>query len=213
MGTPAHAAAAETSADSGAPTLVILGGGPCAGKTEIGHALVRSVPNSLLLDKDFIFGPWVDRLLLASHAGVDRDSAYYWKEVRPLEYQGLEAIAYDHLEMGKVVVLDAPLAAEMNDPEWVGRMRSECRCRGAGFLPVWVSVSPETALRRMQARGAARDRWKLDHWPAFLARRSYDHPAYAALILCNDGTVGLDVQVGSVCRAISALHPLEASHE
>ncbi|HTX52149.1 MAG TPA: AAA family ATPase [Candidatus Baltobacteraceae bacterium] len=191
--------------------LVVLAGGPCAGKTAIAHALVRVLPNAILLDKDFILGDWVDRLLLASQAGVDRDSTFYWKEVRPLEYRTLEAIAYDHLQMGKVVVLDAPLASELNDAGWAARIGRECATRGAGFLPVWVSVSAETAYRRMQARGAVRDHWKLTHWPEFLARRSYDHPTQAKLILSNEDGTTVDEQVARVRSALCTLDHQEAS--
>jgi predicted kinase len=193
--------------------LVILGGGPCAGKTRLGHALVRTLTDSLLLDKDFILGQWVDRLLLVSQGSVDRDSPFYWNEVRPLEYQVLEAIAYDHLEMGKTVILDAPLAPELNDAGWVARIRGECARRGAGFLPVWVSVSSATAFRRMQARGEGRDRWKLDHWAEFLVRRSYDHPAHAALVLNNekDDAASLDAGVERLRQAIAAASPIRRS--
>ncbi len=195
------------------PALVILGGGPCAGKTAIAHALVRAIPNAILLDKDFILGDWVDRLLLTTQSAVDRDSAFYWKDVRPLEYRTLEAIAYDHLLMHKLVVLDAPLAPELNDPEWATRLRCECARRQSGFLPVWVSVSAETAYRRMQARGAVRDHWKLTHWAEFLARRSYDQPSQAALILCNEDGTTVDEQVARVADALGRLDNQEAPRE
>jgi hypothetical protein len=128
----------------------------------------------------------------------------------------LEAVAYDHLDMGKIVVLDAPLAPELNDAGWVARIRGECARRAAGFLPVWVSVSPATAFRRMQARGEGRDRWKLDHWAEFLARQSYDHPAHAALVLNNekDDAAGLDAGIERLRKAIAATSPIgRPSHE
>jgi predicted kinase len=185
------------------PALIALGGGACAGKTRLGHELVRQVPNALLLDKDFILGKWVDRLLTALHVGVDRDSPTYLRDVRPLEYEILEAVALDHLAMGKIAVMDAPLAPELNDAGWVLRMRQVCRLRGAAFLPVWVRVSPETAYRRLQARAELRDQWKLAHWNEFLARHPYETPTYVDLVLDNEDGATTCEQIERLVSAIA----------
>jgi len=184
------------------PCLVLIAGGAATGKSRLAQELTRRVANAVLLDKDRLFGVWVDRLLRAAHAAVDRDSRYYWEEVRPLEYLALERAAYDHLELGKVVVVDAPLRPELNDPAWVKRVRRECTARGAGFLAVWTLVSPETARRRMVARHEPRDRWKLAHWDEFIRRQPYQLPAGATLTLSNEDG---DPQELTLTRILAAL--------
>lgn len=168
------------------PCLVLVAGGAGTGKSGVARGLVRRVPHSLLLDKDRILGEWVDRLLAARGEDQDRDGRFYWEVVRPREYATLEAVAYDHLELGKIVVVDAPLRPELDDPAWMARVRDECAARGAAFLAVWVLAPTETARRRMAARAEPRDRWKLAHWEEFLRRQPYAPPTGAMLILEND---------------------------
>lgn len=182
-------------------TLVLIAGGAGAGKTGLARELARLVPNAVLLDKDRLLGAWVDGLLLAKGVGADRDNAYYWGTVRPLEYATLERIAFDHLELGKVVVIDAPLRPELQDPAWVARIRGECERRGAGFLAVWVMVRTATARRRMERRAEARDHWKLANWEEFLRRQPYDPPAGATLLLENEDDARLTDQAERILAA------------
>jgi predicted kinase len=181
-----------------------MAGGAGVGKTRLARELVRSVPNAVLFDKDRLLGGWVDLALGAAGEAVDRDGRYYWQEVRPQEYVTLERIAYDHLELGKLVVIDAPLRPELADPSWVARVRHECESRGAGFLAVWVIVSPETARRRMAARAEPRDHWKLTNWEEFLRRQPYDPPAGAALVLKNEDSDTSEPALDQAFAAIAA---------
>jgi len=186
------------------PCLVLVAGGAGTGKTGLSQVLVRRVPNAILLDKDRLLGAWVDLVLRASGEAVDRDGRYYWQDVRPQEYRTLEGVAYDHLELGKVVVIDAPLRPELSDPNWVGRVRRECESRKAGFLAVWMIVSPETARRRMTARAEPRDYWKLSNWEEFLRRQPYDPPAGATLILENDDCESFKAALEKTLAAMAA---------
>jgi predicted kinase len=181
-----------------------MAGGAGVGKTGLARALARRVANAVLLDKDRVLGEWVDLVLGAAGEAVDRDGRYYWEEVRPQEYVTLERVAYDHLELGKLVLIDAPLRPELGDPGWVARVRRECESRGAGFLAVWIIVSPETARRRMTARAEARDQWKLANWEEFLRRQPYDSPSGATLVLTNEDGDSLESALDQLLAAIAA---------
>jgi predicted kinase len=184
--------------------LVLMAGGAGTGKTRLSQALVRRVPNAVLLDKDRLLGAWVDLVLRGAGVGADRDSRYYWQEVRPQEYATLEMIAFDHLRMDKLVVIDAPLRPELEDSAWTARIRQACAACGAGFLPIWVMVSPETARRRMTARAESRDHWKLANWEEFLRRQPYDPPSGAALVLTNEDGDSIEPPLAHVLKAIRA---------
>jgi predicted kinase len=187
------------------PSLVLVGGGPGAGKTRLARAVVRRLPDALLLDKDQLLGAWVDWVLRASGAAVDRDGALYWQEVRPLEYATLMAVAFDHLALGKSVVIDAPFGPELADAAWLARMCRECDAREAVLLAVWVSCDAAAAYCRLRARGEPRDRWKLEHWDEFLARQPYALPAGASLVVQNGDGDPTDAQVARVFEAIQRL--------
>ncbi len=186
------------------PCLVLMAGGAGVGKTGLAQALVRRVTNAVLLDKDRLLGRWVDRVLVAAGTDADRDSPYYWQQVRPAEYATLETIALDHLELGKVVVVDAPLRPELQNPAWVARVRQACADRGAGFLAVWVIVATETARRRMTARAEPRDHWKLANWEEFLRRQPYDPPTGADLVLTNEDSGTLEPALRQILAALTA---------
>lgn len=187
-----------------APCLILMAGGAGTGKTRLSQALVRRVPNAILLDKDRILGAWVDLVLRAAGKPADRDRRYYWQDVRPQEYRTLEQVAYDHLELGKLVVIDAPLRPELSDPAWVSRVRRECESRRAGFVAVWLVVSPDTARQRMSARGEPRDQWKLANWEEFLRRQPYDPPDGAGLVLLNEDRDGTESVLGRTLAAVEA---------
>ena len=57
------------------PTLILVAGGPGAGKTAFGRALAMRLPATILVDKDVLASPWIDPVLARLHDGqVDRDS-------------------------------------------------------------------------------------------------------------------------------------------
>ena len=86
----------------------------------------------------------------------------------------------------------------------MARVRQECADRGAGFLAVWVIVSPETARRRMTARAEPRDHWKLANWEEFLRRQPYDPPTGAGLVLENEDSDTLEPVLARALAAIAA---------
>jgi predicted kinase len=185
--------------------LVLLGGGPGAGKTTLAEALVRRVPEAVLLDKDEIAGPWVDRMLsLAAGRCDERDSAYYWSEVRPLEYAALEALVWRHLGLGKSVVAVAPFGRELADATWRDRVRDRAGGFGARVVELWMSVEPDLARSRLARRGQARDARKLAGWEAFLAGDPYACPVAGLVQL--DSAQGVEACAAKVFALLGGGH-------
>src|SRR4051812_35982859 len=82
------------------PTLVLIAGGPGAGKSSLGRALAAQFDTGVLLDKDVVNGAWVDGMLERLNGGrIDRDSPVYLEALRPLEYSALIATALDNLAL------------------------------------------------------------------------------------------------------------------
>ena len=187
------------------PTLLLIAGGPGAGKTTLGRELARLVPSAILLDKDVLGAPWVDAMLDRLNAGrIDRDSKVYWDIVRPLEYSALLGTALDNLALGKSAIAVAPFGAELRDAEWVRWLGQSVATLDGRTRTIWVETDPHTARGRMAARGDPRDDWKLAHWQEFSAAARFDPPPVAdCLVLRNTGLVAL---ADLVQQALAYLH-------
>jgi predicted kinase len=184
------------------PVLILIGGGAASGKSRISVEVVRRISNSVLLDKDGLYAEWVDALLAASGHPADRDCAFYWDCIRPLEYKSLERLAFDHLRLGKVVVIDAPLRPELDDPNWIRRVGLACQEMGAKLVATWIEVSPDCARERMRHRSEPRDRWKLENWDEFVRRQPYGAPCAAKLTLRNDDILMGKSAVSSIIASV-----------
>jgi predicted kinase len=185
------------------PVLILIGGGPGAGKSGISVHLAQTIANSVLLDKDRLYSEWVAELLAASGNPDDRDCALYWDRIRPLEYASLERIALDQLRLGKAVVVDAPLRPELDNPDWVSRVRTACAEVGAKLIPTWIEISPDCAHSRMQERAEPRDQWKLENWDEFIRRQSYTPPRAAELILQNETAAQKESAIAAILAKIT----------
>ena len=192
------------------PTLILVAGGPGAGKTSVGRALARAIPTAVLLDKDVVASPWLDPMLARLNDGaVDRDSRVYREALRPLEYASLMAAAYDNLAVGKTAVVVAPFGPELRDRQWTDACRARAASLGARLSIFWIAIDSDSARERITARNAARDAWKLAHWDAFSAHDPYATPDDIApgdwLVLHNDRSTRIDDLVDRALRAASLL--------
>lgn len=174
------------------PTLLLIAGGPGAGKTMLGRELARMVPSAILLDKDVLGAPWVDAMLGRLNDGqIDRDSKVYWDIVRPLEYSALLGTALDNLALGKTAIAVAPFGVELRDAAWVRWLGQSVAALDARMRTIWVETDPETARGRMASRADPRDDWKLAHWQEFSAGARFGPPGDDCLVLRNTGLVAL----------------------
>lgn len=173
------------------PTLVLVAGGPGAGKTLLGRALAGQFEQGILLDKDVVNSVWVDAMLGRLNGGrIDRDSAVYL-ELRPLEYATLVAAALDNLALGKWVFVVAPFGPELTDGEWVRRLKASVQKLGGRLRAIWIETDAATARARIAARNAPRDAWKLSHWDEFLARSQFVPPRNDLFVLRSTAETAL----------------------
>lgn len=151
---------------------VFVTGPAGSGKSSVARLLATHFA-AAYLDKDTVCTHLTEALLAA--AGTDPDerdqNAYYQSVVMDLEYRTMLDLARDNLEVGRPVVLDAPFGRYLGDPRFVTETVARWPA-GVAVVVVQVRVDGETARRRVEARGLARDRSKLADWESFWEKAS-----------------------------------------
>lgn len=161
--------------ETGELPAVLLTGWPASGKSTVGRALARRL-GAALVDQDTATAPLV--AVVAGLVGVhDLDDIRLAGPTRRARYETITAVAEDNLRVGNPVVLVAPFTDERRDLEAWAALDGRLRAAGGSPLLVWLRLEPTTALRRLRARGAARDLAKATHPGSFLAGLDVAEPA------------------------------------
>ncbi len=153
------------------PQLLFVVGPAGSGKSTTSKQLARRL-RAAYVDKDTTCTGFTEALL--SLAGTDpheRDNnAYYQAHVMDLEYDSILRVATDNLMLGLPVVLDAPFGRYLPRERFV-LDAAERYGWTSDIEPVvvHVQVDGEAIRQRVEARGLARDAWKLAHWAEFWA--------------------------------------------
>ncbi|MFG3051367.1 AAA family ATPase [Kitasatospora sp. NPDC048239] len=151
------------------PFILLIGGYAGSGKSEFAKFIGR-LTGWPILDKDSLTRPLVDQLLVALGGEAnDRSSALYREKIRPLEYRCLMEAAWDNVDCGTSVILDAPFLLEFSQPDWMQRFHNRCRAKRSTGVSIWVECDPESMREYIEFRGAARDMWKMEAWTEYLA--------------------------------------------
>lgn len=159
------------------PTIILVAGYSASGKTRVGRELARRLGKCCYLDKDTLFEPLVDRLVVAlGQPSGDRDSDIYRSQVRLLEYQCLMSAGFEAASFGVPVLLSAPFLHQLADHDWMRWLEREVESRGMKLHVVWVSCLREILRERMIDRGSPRDRAKLADSPTYSASVDEDFP-------------------------------------
>src|SRR4051794_31015077 len=154
--------------------VVLVSGWPGSGKSTVGRALARRL-GAALVDQDTVTGPLV--AVVADLVGVDDlDDARLAGPTRQARYDTLVDVAEDNLRVGTPVVLVAPFSRERRDLHAWGSLDRRLRAAGGAPLLVWLRLDPAAVVRRLRARGAARDLAKLADPAAFVAGLAAGEP-------------------------------------
>ncbi|WP_369179641.1 AAA family ATPase [Streptomyces mutabilis] len=171
-----------------------------SGKSHVARELARRL-RAVYLDKDSLAGDLVDAALelVGRRAGGREDDPTYTERLMPAEYRALFATAADNLRLGLPVVLDAPFAAYLGDPDFLTVSADRASWPvGTPVVVVEVRASAETVRTRLTQRGLPRDRAKLADWPAFWQRLGVQDCAWSGarhIVVDNDAQPDLDAVV------------------
>jgi predicted kinase len=141
-------------------TSIIVCGSPGSGKSTYAGKLAAA-RHAALLDIDTVTERLV-RIALAQsgHSADDRDSEYFKQTFREPIYDTLFAIARENLPFQDVVIV-GPFTREIEDRGWPSRLQ---QILGGPIEVHYVRCAPGIRKRRLEHRGNARDRAKLDDW-------------------------------------------------
>jgi predicted kinase len=150
------------------PDVYIVFGGAGSGKSTVARK-ISALTDALYLDKDVVAGALAGLALeLLGEEPSDRESNdVYLRKVMPLEYDTMFAIAAQNLALGHSVVLDAPFAMYLSDPNFLQAAMAKAAWPRVHVRAIHVTASQETVKRRLLTRNSARDRVKLDGWDTY----------------------------------------------
>jgi predicted kinase len=160
---PANGLAAEPFS----PLAVLVCGAPGSGKSTVGALVARRL-RAALLDLDTATASLV-AVIGELHGTDNLDDPLFACRTRAARYEALTSLAEDNLAAGISAVMVAPFTLERRDPQAWGALRRRMEQVGGGTTMVWLRISADEVVRRVDQRAAGRDRAKLrGDWSARL---------------------------------------------
>lgn len=176
--------------------LVFFVGVAGTGKTTVALKLAERI-QAAFLDRDTVGGRFVEKMLEMNGLDVnDRDSDFYKKHLRDLEYDTTKDICIENLAAGQNVFMISPFTAELKNKAWIEEVLA-----AAGKTPAEVDVKVvavtlkdmDLQKERIIDRQTERDTWKLEHWDDFKHRVQFvpdiqwEIPESSILVFDNSG--------------------------
>lgn len=181
--------------------IVFFVGVAGTGKTTVARKLAERIP-AAFLDRDTIGGRFVEAILEMNGLDKnDRDSDYYKRNLRDLEYDTAKDVCIENLAAGQNVFMISPFTAELKNKQWIEEVISAAGLKKQDVdVRVIVVTLYDMGMQRERiiGRQTERDQWKLDNWGDFEKRIDFvpqinwDIPQSAILVFDNSGELTLE---------------------
>lgn len=148
--------------------LILIGGMPGSGKTHIGKEIAKK-KSCVFIDKDTVSRFFTEAMLVSLGSSKnDRESDIYLSKVRDLEYDTMLKQAWENIQLNQNVICSAPFMGEFLNEKWLKNIDFEAKLNEASLLKLWINVDLPTARKRIIARNAGRDNWKIANWDTYI---------------------------------------------
>lgn len=167
--------------------LILVTSPPACGKTFVSKELAKALKPIVYLDKDTLI-VLSKQIFKAANVEVNRSSDFFEEYVRNYEYYAIFDVGLEALEYCDLVLINAPFAREIRDPNAIAGMREKLKAVGAELTVIWVQTDIEVCRQRMIARNSDRDTWKLEHWDEYVATQNYNKPDIDGLLIFKNSS-------------------------
>jgi tRNA uridine 5-carbamoylmethylation protein Kti12 len=158
--------------------LILVSAPPASGKTYVSMELAAHLRHVVYLDKDALV-PLSNVVFQVANEPNDRNGVFFHKYLRDVEYQVILNMGLDALKYDDIVLINAPFAKEIRDPDYIAALRKELKeTYDAHLAIVWVICSIETVHQRMIERNSPRDEYKLKDWEGFIKTQHFEVPTW-----------------------------------
>lgn len=162
--------------------LILVTSPPACGKTFVSKELAKALKPIVYLDKDTLI-VLSKQIFKVANQEVNRSSQFFEDNIRNYEYDAIFDVGLEALEYCDLVLINAPFAREIRDPEAIAGMRKKLAAVGAELTVIWVQTDKEVCRQRMIARNSDRDTWKLEHWNEYIATQNFEQPDIDGLLI------------------------------
>ncbi|SKA66214.1 Predicted kinase [Eubacterium uniforme] len=156
--------------------LILVTSPPACGKSFVTRRVAKEMKNCVYLDKDSLI-VLSKQIFLVAHENYNRSSDFFEEYIRDPEYDAIMQIAYEALDYNDTVFVNAPFTREIEDKEYMDKLKADLARRDTKLVVIWVHTSIEACKRRMISRNSDRDTWKLENWDEYVKSRNFNPPA------------------------------------
>lgn len=157
--------------------LIFFVGMAGTGKTTVAKEVSKYITNTFI-DRDTVGNRFVEKILeMNGYDKNDRDSEFYKKNIRDIEYEAVKDICVENISINQNVFMISPFTQELMDKNWIEELLAKAKKKKEEVDVKVVVVSlnnNEKQRERIKKRETTRDNWKLKNWEQYKERINFN---------------------------------------